>query len=280
MTIKERAVQIQRLAAPYAVQTAWASLVVNMLVVVTGGLVRLTGSGLGCPTWPQCQSGSVLPHGALSVHKAIEFSNRMVTPLITIIVVATLLATWRMAQRRYALWLLGGVAFQAVLGGITVRIKLNPWIVSAHLMASMVMIAAAVALVVSMYHEFPKPDLLEWAQFVAAFIVLTLGTVVSGAGPHAGDEHVKRNGLSPLQTAQLHTDAVMVLVGLSVAFVVLRRTRASYALLGSLVVNAAIGFTQYFTHLPVALVAAHMLGATIVAAASTWLLLERRNSLA
>ncbi|GAA3832191.1 COX15/CtaA family protein [Nocardioides panacisoli] len=267
----------QRATERYARIAAWASLVVNMLIVVTGGLVRLTGSGLGCPTWPECQSGSLVPHGDLTIHKAIEFSNRMVTPLITIVVVATLVATWRMAQRRYALWILGGVVAQAVLGGITVRIKLNPWIVSAHLMLSMVMIAAAVALVVSLYHRLEKPELLGWAQFVTAFVVLALGTVVTGAGPHAGDADVKRNGLSALQTAQLHTDAVFLLVGLATALAVLRRSRATYALLAALVVNAAIGFTQYFTHLPVGLVAAHMLGATLVAATSTWALLEPRE---
>lgn len=274
MTIRAQALRLQAGAAKYALATAWASLIVNMFIVVTGGLVRLTGSGLGCPTWPQCQSGSVLPHGALSIHKVIEFGNRMVTPVITIVVLLTLLATWKIAQRRYALWLLGGVAFQALLGGITVRIKLNPWIVSAHLMVSMIMIAAAVALLVSFYHRLPRPNFLRWAQFVTAFVVLTLGTVVSGAGPHAGDENVKRNGLSALQTAQLHTDAVMLLVGLSIALLVLHRSRATYALLVSLVLNAAIGFVQYFTHLPVALVAAHMLGATVVAAASTWVLLD------
>lgn len=275
--------QIVTTAERYVRPLAWACLVVNVMIVVTGGLVRLTGSGLGCPTWPQCQpgTGSVWPqHGANGYHTAIEFGNRMVTPLITMVVVATLIAIWRMAQRRYALWLLAGVALQAIIGGITVRIKLNPWLVSVHLMISMVMIAAAVALVVSLYRQLSKPDLLGWAQFAAAFVVLTLGTVVSGAGPHAGDEHVKRNGLSPLQTAQVHTDAVMLLTGLTIALVVLRRSRPAYALLAAVAINAVIGFIQYFTHLPIALVALHMFGASLVAAASAWVLLERRNSLA
>ncbi|GAB3867927.1 COX15/CtaA family protein [Nocardioides maradonensis] len=262
----------------HARTAAWATLVVNMLIVVTGGLVRLTGSGLGCPTWPQCQAGSLVPHGSISIHKAIEFSNRMVTPVITIAVLAALIAVWRMAQRRYALWILGGVVAQAVIGGITVRIELNPWIVSAHLIVSAVMIAASAALVLSLYDDLPRPDLLAWAQFVATFLVLALGTVVTGAGPHAGDEHVKRNGLSPLQTAQLHADAVFLLCGLTIALVVLRRSQASTALLATVVLNGAIGFVQYFTHLPVALVAAHMLGATLVIAASTWVLLERPPS--
>ncbi|HWU20227.1 MAG TPA: COX15/CtaA family protein [Nocardioides sp.] len=259
----------------HARAAAWATLVVNMAIVVTGGLVRLTGSGLGCPTWPQCQSGSLVPHGSISIHKAIEFSNRMVTPVITIAVLAALIAVWRMAQRRYALWILAGVAAQAVLGGITVRIELNPWIVSAHLIVSMIMIAASAALVISLYEALPRPDLLAQAQFAATFLVITLGTVVTGAGPHAGDEHVKRNGLSALQTAQLHADAVFLLCGLTIALVVVRRSRASSALLAAVVANGAIGFVQYFTHLPIALVAVHMLGATLVMAASTWVLLDR-----
>lgn len=276
--MREALGRVQRGAERYAGVMAWASLVVNMLIVVTGGLVRLTGSGLGCPTWPECQAGSLVPHGDLNIHKAIEFSNRMVTPVITVVVLATLIATWRMAQRRYALWILAGVVAQAILGGITVRIQLNPWIVAAHLMLSMAMIAAAVVLVASLYQRIPKPGALEWAQFTTAFVVLALGTVVTGAGPHAGDANAKRNGLSPLQTAQLHTDAVFLLVGLAVALVVLRRSRATTALVAALVVNAAIGFTQYFTHLPVALVAAHMLGATVVAAASTWVLVDTREN--
>lgn len=260
--------------APYLRPLAWTTLVANVLIVVTGGIVRLTGSGLGCPTWPQCQGNSLVPHGAVNHHKIIEFSNRSLTDVLVVIAIGTVVAAWTTPYRRQAVWIALGIPAQAVLGGITVLTDLNPWIVSLHLMLSMLIIGLSVRLVLSVYGRVGTPDVLRTAQAVVAIAVLYLGTVVTGAGPHAGDEKAHRNGLSALQTAQLHTDAVMVLVGLSVALVVLRRSRATYALLAALVANAIIGFTQYFTHLPVGLVAAHMLGASLVAAASTWVLLE------
>lgn len=266
--------------ASYLRPLAWVTLVANVLIVVTGGVVRLTGSGLGCPTWPQCQGGSLVPHGAINHHKIIEFSNRSLTDVLVVIAIATVLAAWTTPYRKQAVWIALGIPAQAVLGGITVLTDLNPWVVSLHLMLSMAIIALSVRLVLSVLGNRGAPDVLGWAQAIAAAAVLYLGTVVTGAGPHAGDEKAHRNGLSPLQTAQLHTDVVMVLVGLSIALVVLRRSQASYALLVALAVNAIIGFVQYFTHLPITLVAAHMLGASLVAATSTWVLLERRNSLA
>jgi cytochrome c oxidase assembly protein subunit 15 len=115
---------------------AWASLAVNILIVVTGGVVRLTGSGLGCPTWPRCTTGSFTPHGAMGIHAAIEFGNRMVTFLIAAVAIATLVVAWRSGRRslrRIATVLALGVPAQAVLGGITVRTGHNPWTVSLHL---------------------------------------------------------------------------------------------------------------------------------------------------
>ena len=266
--------------APYLRPLAWTTLVANILIVVTGGVVRLTGSGLGCPTWPQCQGGSLVPHGAINHHKIIEFTNRSLTDVLVVIAIATVIAAWTTPHRTQAIWIALGIPAQAVLGGITVLTDLNPWIVSLHLMLSMVIIALSVRMLLSALGRSGRPDILGIAQAGASAAVLYLGTVVTGAGPHAGDEKAHRNGLSPLQTAQLHTDVVMLLVGLSLALVVLRRTTAAYVLLLTLVINATIGFTQYFTHLPIGLVAAHMFGASLVAAASTWVLLERRNSVA
>lgn len=266
--------------APYLRPLAWTTLVANILIVVTGGVVRLTGSGLGCPTWPQCQGNSLVPHGAVNHHKIIEFSNRSLTDVLVVIAIATVVAAWTTPHRKQAVWIALGIPAQAVLGGITVLTELNPWVVSLHLMLSMAIIALSVRLLVSVLGQSGRPDVLGAAQGVAAVAVLYLGTVVTGAGPHAGDEKAHRNGLSALQTAQLHTDAVMLLAGLTIALVVLRRSRAAYALLAAIVINAIIGFIQYFTHLPIGLVAVHMLGACLVAAASTWVLLERRNSLA
>ena len=259
----------------------WATLVANILLVLSGGAVRLSGSGLGCPTWPQCQSGSLVPRGELSIHKAIEFGNRSLTGVLTVIAIMTFISAWqshRRELRQLAFWLAMFIPVQAVIGGISVRTHLNPWVVSLHLISSMVIIALAVVYIVRIDRPLPRPSVIRWAQFGAAFVVLYLGTVVTGAGPHAGDagrDATKyRNGFSPLETAQLHTDFVFLLVGLTLALVVTKRSRAVIALLATEVFNATIGFIQYFSHLPVVLVGIHMLGAALVAAASTWVLLD------
>jgi cytochrome c oxidase assembly protein subunit 15 len=277
---------------------AVASLVVNVLIVVTGGVVRLTDSGLGCPTWPRCTDDSFTPHGAMTMHSAIEFGNRMVTFLIAAVAIATFVAAWRSgrtALRRLALVLALGVPGQAVLGGITVLTDLNPWIVAMHLLVSLAMICVAVVLV----RRVDEPDTdpvpttadgvrwLVWAVFSAGWAVLYLGTVVTGSGPHAGDVDAPRNGLDPRAVSQLHTDFVFLLLGLTIATVLVlrsaeapRRLRDAATLL--LVVELAqgvIGFAQYFTGLPVVLVGLHLLGAALTAAAMTWLVLGTRDRL-
>ena len=275
---------------------AWATLVANVVIVVTGGVVRLTGSGLGCPTWPRCTDDSFTPHGAMGVHAAIEFGNRMVTLLIAAVAVATFLAALRAgrpALTRLALVLGLGVPAQAVLGGITVLTGLNPWTVSLHLLLSLAMICAAVVLVVRVGEPDgpPRPVLppgvrsLVWAVFAAGWLVLYLGTVVTGSGPHAGDAEAPRNGLDPRAVAQLHTDAVFLLLGLSLAAVLVLRSlpappqarTASVVLLGVLLAQGTIGFVQYLTGLPVVLVGLHLLGAALTAAAMTWLLVTTRE---
>lgn len=269
---------------------AWASLVANIGIVVTGGAVRLTGSGLGCPTWPRCTATSFRPHGALDVHEAIEFGNRMLTFVLVAIAVATFLAAWHTGGaglRRLALVLALGVPAQALIGGVTVLTELNPWVVSLHLLLSMAMVGVAVLLLHRVDHpgatwrRGPLPAL-GWTLLASAWVVLYLGTVVTGSGPHAGDGDVPRNGLDPAQVSQLHTDAVFLLLGLSVAtaFAVrvagsARRVRRAVGVL--LVVElaqGAVGFVQYATDLPELLVGLHVLGAALVSAAVTRVLLE------
>ena len=265
----------------WLLRLGWASLVANVVLVLTGGAVRLSGSGLGCPTWPHCDNGSFVPQAALGIHGAIEFTNRMLTFVLTIVAILTFISAWQSARKELrwlAFWLAMFIPAQAVIGGISVRTHLNPWVVSLHLMSSMVIIALAVAYIVRIDRPLPKPSAIRWAQFVAAFAVLYLGTVVTGAGPHAGDagrDAAKyRNGFSPLQTAQLHTDFVFLLVGLTLALLIARRSNAVMALFAAELTNAAIGFVQYFSHLPVVLVGFHMLGAALVAATSSWVLLD------
>jgi cytochrome c oxidase assembly protein subunit 15 len=275
---------------------AVASLAVNILIVVSGGVVRLTGSGLGCPTWPRCTGRSFTPHGAMGIHAAIEFGNRMITFLIAAVAVATLVAAWR-SGRAPLTWLAAvlalGVPAQAVIGGITVRTGLNPWTVSLHLLVSLAMICVAVTLL----QRVGEPDgptrptvppgvvWLTRAVFADGWAVLYVGTVVTGSGPHAGAADAPRNGLDPRALSQLHTDVVFLLLGLTVATVLVlhaidsptRARRAAWTLLAVELAQGAVGFTQYFTGLPVALVALHLLGAALLAAAMTWLLLGARE---
>ena len=272
----------------------WATLVANCVLVVTGGAVRLTGSGLGCPTWPRCHGSSFTPHGAYDIHAAIEFGNRTLTFVLVAVAVATFVAAWRSGRRdlrRLALVLALGIPAQAVIGGITVLTDLNPWIVSFHLLCSLAIIGVSVLFLQRLDHPAPATVArgpvtgLAWATFAAAWVVLYIGTVVTGSGPHAGDVNAPRNGLDPLQLSQLHADAVFLFVGLTLGllFALLATgaspvaRRAVTVLLALELGQGAIGFVQYFTDLPIVLVGFHMLGAALISAAVTWALIQVRE---
>jgi len=275
--------------APYLRPLGWATLVANGVLVVTGGAVRLTGSGLGCPTWPRCTDEGFTPHGALSTHSIIEFGNRTLTFVLAAIAIATFLAAWptgRRELRRLALLLGLGIPAQAGIGGITVLTDLNPWVVSFHLLCSMAIISLSVLFLRRL--DGPAPArrtgpvvALAWTAYAVGWVVLYVGTVVTGSGPHAGDKDAPRNGLDPLQLSQLHADVVFLFVGLTLGLVFAlpavgasaEAVRAARVLLAVEVGQGAIGFVQYFTNLPVVLVGFHMLGAALVTAAMTWLLL-------
>jgi len=275
---------------------AWATLLANIGLVVTGGAVRLTGSGLGCPTWPRCTDRSFRPHGALDLHQAIEFGNRMLTFVLVAIAVTTFVVAWRTGRRdlrTMALIVALGIPAQAVIGGITVLTDLNPWVVSFHLLCSLAIIGVAVRLLLSVESPLPPATrgpvvALAWAVFASAWAVLYVGTVVTGSGPHAGDVDTERNGLSPLQVSQLHADLVFLFVGLTLGlFFTLLATGAGpaartavLALLGVEVAQSTIGFVQYFTDLPEILVGFHMLGAALISACVTWALLRVRRPVA
>jgi heme a synthase len=270
---------------------AWATLVANCAIVVTGGAVRLTGSGLGCPTWPRCTDESFRPHGELDMHQAIEFGNRMLTFVLVAVAVATLLVAWRSERREVrlqAVVLALGIPAQALIGGLTVLTDLNPWVVSFHLLCSLAIVGLAVRFLMTV--DGPLPPArggpltgLAWATFGAAWAVMYLGTVVTGSGPHAGDADTERNGLNPLQVSQLHADLVFLLVGLSLGllFAVLLALPAArtpvLALLGVELAQGTVGFVQYFTDLPIVLVGLHVLGAAVISACVTWALLSVRH---
>jgi cytochrome c oxidase assembly protein subunit 15 len=207
---------------------ALASLVANVGIVITGGAVRLTGSGLGCPTWPRCTDASYVPTAEMGLHGAIEFGNRMLTGAVGLLAAACVVAALVIRPRQRAhvvlsLAVLAGIPAQAVLGGITVLTDLNPWWVGGHFLLSMVVIALAYALYVS---TGPSPAGAPLARplrqlvglvAVTSAAVLVAGTVVTGSGPHAGDADARRTGIDPAVVAQLHADLVALLVGLSVA---------------------------------------------------------------
>ena len=275
---------------------AIASLVVNILIVVSGGVVRLTGSGLGCPTWPRCTEESFVPHRELGIHGVIEFGNRMVTFLLAAVAIATFVVAWRHgrpALTRLAFLLGLGVPAQALIGGVTVLTDLNPWIVAFHLLVSLAMIGVSVVLLRRIDEgDGPVRPLVAggvtWlvrAIFATGWVVLYVGTVVTGSGPHAGDLDAPRNELDPRALSQLHTDFVFLLLGLTIAAVLVLRAvdapprarRAAVILLVVELSQGLIGFVQYLTDLPVALVTLHLLGAALTSAAMTWLLVSVRE---
>jgi cytochrome c oxidase assembly protein subunit 15 len=269
---------------------AWATLAANILLIVTGGAVRLTGSGLGCPTWPRCTDSSFTPHGTIGPHQLVEFGNRTLTFVLVAIAVATFVAARASGRRdltRTSVLLALAIPAQAVLGGITVLSDLNPWVVSLHLIISLAIVSLAVLFLHRLDHPAVAPatgmvPALAWTTYAVTWLVLYAGTAVTGSGPHAGDAKAHRNGLDPLQISQFHADLVFLLIGLSGGlWFALRATgsdpRPATLLLGVEAVQAAIGFVQYFAGLPVAVVMLHMLGAALVIASSTWLLIAVRE---
>ena len=291
-TTRPPAAWAQRWMHPLAV----SSLVVNIVIVVTGGVVRLTASGLGCPTWPRCTDKSFVPHQELGLHGAIEFGNRMVTFLLAAVAIATFVAALRYGRRsvvRLSVVLALGVPAQALVGGVTVLTDLNPWIVAFHLLVSMAMIGVSVLLLRRLREgDGPPvptvPGALVWlvrTTFAAGWAVLYLGTVVTGSGPHAGDIDAPRNGLDPASLSQLHTDAVFLLVGLTIGSLYAlrasgapeRAVRAAGTLLVVELAQGLVGFVQYFSGLPVVLVGFHLLGSALVSAALAWLLVGVRD---
>jgi cytochrome c oxidase assembly protein subunit 15 len=263
------------------------ALLLTALIVLTGGAVRLTGSGLGCSNWPECSAGHLT--SALQFHGLIEFGNRLVTVVLTVAVAAAFLATiFRSPRRRDLIWLSGGlvagVVAQAVLGGIVVYTKLNPYLVMVHFYATMLLLVDAVVLVHRSTREYgpgsgrlliPRPLIrLYYGLFALLAIVIGAGTATTGAGPHAGDSSgqqiAKRIPIALRDMAELHSSLALLLIGVTIGLVVAlhvadvpeRVRRVARILMAVMVAQAAVGYTQYFTHLPALLVEVHLLGVT------------------
>ena len=264
---------------------AVASLIANMAIVWTGALVRLTKSGLGCATWPQCQPGSYVPRPEDGLHGAIEFGNRLLTFVLAAIALAMFLAALRayragrVPKRMPVIGFGVGLGFiaQAVIGGVSVLLQLNPWVVGLHMVVSIALILACVELVHIAFALEPLRvsrgmNALTTGVFALGMLIVALGVVVTGAGPHAGDGAAQRNGLSPEWTAKIHAWAVwaivaLVLLGIAWAWSQPRLRRLWLGLLGVILLQGVIGYVQYFTHLPMGVVLLHMIGTTLFAAA-------------
>lgn len=278
-------------------------------ISATGAIVRVTSSGLGCPTWPQCFPGSFTPEAHPEVpalHQIVEFSNRLLTFAVTLCAALVVLAVVRARRRRevvvYAWLMPGGTVLQAIIGGITVRSGLLWWTVSVHLLASMLMVWLATLLFAKIGEpddgvdvaQVPAP--LRWLTVLSGLAMtgtLIAGTLVTGAGPHAGDKSVDR----PVERLQVeivtlvHAHAEMLvaylalLVGLGFGLAAVGMNRAIrrrlIVVIATVCAQALVGIVQYFTDVPAALVVIHVAGATacIAATAALWAALRTREQI-
>ena len=259
-----------------------ALLVLQAGLVLTGGAVRLTGSGLGCPTWPECTPGSYTPvpnQAEGQLHAWIEFGNRLLTFALIAVALAVLvhvLFKKRKDLRLLALSQVLGILGQGVLGGITVLTDLHPLPVAGHLLLSIILIGGATSLydrrengITRIKPTEKMTGNLSTAHIYLTFLVIALGTLVTGSGPHAGDEDSRRFGFDIRTVASIHAEAVIALLGLTLALYVAARSNPIHKRRISIFVaislaQGAIGYIQYFTGIPEILVAAHLLGSTLV----------------
>jgi cytochrome c oxidase assembly protein subunit 15 len=265
-------------------------------IVVTGGAVRLTGSGLGCPTWPECTPGSYTPKPYQveeQVKVWIEFGNRLLTfvlVLAAVVVVLSVLAAGRKELRGLALGQILGIFGQGVLGGITVLTGLLPATVAAHFLLSIILIAGATSLRAQRYAPSVKiqaPALVKkiaTAHILVTFLVLILGTVVTGSGPHAGDATAARFPFDLRTVAWLHADVVIALLGITFGLFVVHEVSAHTKkrlkiFLAIALSQGLIGYVQWFTDLPEILVGLHLAGSTLVWISSwrIWLSVTTKN---
>ena len=277
---------------------AWLSLGIQLLIVLTGGAVRLTASGLGCPTWPQCTDGSFVTTPEMGIHGVIEFGNRLLFFVIQIVAIITFLLIVRLRKQRRDLFVLAlipcfSIVLQAVLGGITVLTNLNPYVVGLHFLVSVVLVVLSAVFVFRVYYgprssSFSAPGwfrALAWTAAFFVFVTVILGIITTGSGPHAGDGGASRNGLNSELLQHFHSWPAYAAFALSIGLVlgalrlgIRRLVRFAGLLVGIEIVQIAVGLTQARLGLPEPLVAAHMVLACALAAAMTAVLLSLRAS--
>lgn len=264
------------------VVVTWLNLIAQIGIVGTGGLVRLTASGLGCPTWPRCTEDSFVNTPEMGIHGVIEFGNRLLTFVLLAIVVAQLVVLWKSRRQRRDLWrlsiaLLAGIPVQAVIGGISVWTQLNPYVVGLHFIVSAILVSTA-SVLLSRLKERAEPSLLRdvpvlsWAIGLLTAIVVTIGVLTTGAGPHAGDADAPRNGLDGEILQHFHSWPAYTVVGL-IAFAALRSPALQrkwwLAVLGLYGGQITIGIAQSRLGLPIEFVAVHIVLSMIVVATVT-----------
>ena len=280
----------------------FANVLAQIGIVITGGLVRVTSSGLGCPTWPECVDGSITPTSAQteSWHKYVEFGNRLLTFVLLIVAILVILAVRkaklnRKVLSRLAYGTLAGIFAQAILGGITVLTKLHPATVAAHFLVSIGLITIAYNLywraqeTGDQNFKLTVPSAFRLGaklHTALALVVIVIGTIVTGSGPHAGDvNEVERLPIDPRLISWLHADSVLLYIGLTVGLLVAAKsmnlpeqvTKATTVVLVVSLLQGAVGYIQYFTGLPWVIVALHIAGACILWVATLRLLYSTRS---
>lgn len=260
----------------------WLNLIAQIGIVGTGGLVRLTASGLGCPTWPRCTEDSFVNTPEMGIHGVIEFGNRLLTFVLLAIVVAQIVVLWKLRRQRRDLWwlsiaLLAGIPVQAVIGGVSVWTQLNPYVVGVHFIVSAILVSLASVLLSRVKDEGDRPRLrdvptLSWLIAVVTAVVLTIGVLTTGAGPHAGDADAPRNGLDPELVQHFHSWPAY----LAVVLIVIATIRASgvqrrwwFAVSIAYSLQIVIGIAQSRLGLPIELVAVHIVLSMIVTSVVT-----------
>ena len=273
---------------------AWLSLATQIGIVGTGGAVRLTGSGLGCPTWPRCTAESFINTPEMGIHGVIEFGNRLLTFVLALVALLAFLYVLRLRRERRDLFALtfalgAGILAQAILGGITVLTGLNPYIVGAHFLVSAVLVALATVFVFRVYYGRIRVASAtpRWFAIVAhttsLFVAVTVfvGVLTTGSGPHSGDASTVRNGFDLEVLQHLHsypgyiTVALTVVLLVSAAVLRLHRVRLFVRLLLAVeLVQVGVGIAQARMGLPEILVGIHMLLACVIVSAMTAVVLS------
>ncbi|MFE6966376.1 heme A synthase [Agromyces sp. NPDC057679] len=278
---------------------AWASFVAQVTIIATGGAVRLTGSGLGCPTWPTCTPESLVPTEELTYHSLIEFGNRLMTGVVGIIALIVFLLVWRIRRERRDLFALSfivglGIVAQAIVGGITVWTGLNPFIVGFHYISSLVLVCVTAAFLARMdepagARERAVPGWyagLAHATSAVLAISIVFGVLTTGSGPHSGDLEAGRTGFDAEILEHVHAWPGYLLLVLTLVLVIAAwreslPTRGwAIALLGIELVQVAVGLYQARNGLPVLAVGVHMVLAALTAAAMTLVILRLKRPVA